>query len=314
MGAGYRAENAQAGDGPAHEPAGGLGRDAQLLADLAEALALPVDEPEAGLDGEAGPRLEGAEQLVEQIALDDGHHVVLGGGVTVGHQVAERGVTVVTDGLVEAHRRGQPVELGVLLVERLAVARGLPQSGAQARRAVTGDADQARLLVERPADGLADPEGRVGRELEPPAPVELVDGVLEAEVPLLDQVEEVHPLGEGVAAGDADHEPQVGADEAVLRLGRRSHLRLEGGAALAIVELLLGLATRLDDARQLALVLGGQEGHLADVVQVETDGVVHGDSYNRSVVVFIPATGRREPCRTARMERPAGSWTPVRVW
>ena len=41
---------AQAGDGPADEAAGGLGGDAEALADLAEALALAVEQAEAGLD------------------------------------------------------------------------------------------------------------------------------------------------------------------------------------------------------------------------------------------------------------------------
>ena len=48
------------------EAARGLGGDAQALADLAEALALAVDEAETGLDGEAGASVERAEQLVEQ--------------------------------------------------------------------------------------------------------------------------------------------------------------------------------------------------------------------------------------------------------
>ena len=41
---------AQASDGPTDETAGGLGGDAQALADLAEALALAVEQPEAGFD------------------------------------------------------------------------------------------------------------------------------------------------------------------------------------------------------------------------------------------------------------------------
>ena len=90
------------------------------------------------------------------------------------------------------------------------------QGGPQAGRAVAGEADEAGLLVEGPADGLADPEGGVGGELEALAPVELVDGVLEAEVALLDEVQELHAGGQGVAAGDADDEAEVGPDEPVL--------------------------------------------------------------------------------------------------
>ena len=50
---------------------------------------------------------------------------------------------------------------------------------------------------------------------------------------------------------------------------------LQVGGPLAGLELLGRFATGLDDARQLALVLGGEKGDLADVVEVETDGVIH---------------------------------------
>ena len=124
---------------------------------------------------------------------------------------------------------GQAVQFGVGLVERLAVAGGLAQRGPQARRAVAGDADQARLLVEGPPDRLADPERRVGGELEAAPPVELVDRVLEAEVALLDEVEQVHALRQGIPTGDADDEAQVGPDEAILRFGGGRHGGLQIG-------------------------------------------------------------------------------------
>ena len=107
----------------------------------------------------------------------------------------------------------------MLVVELVAVAGHLAQGGPEAGRAVAGEADEAGLLVEGPADGLADPERGVGGELEALAPVELVDGVLEAEVALLDEVEELHAGGQGVAAGDAHDEAEVGPDEPVLGLG-----------------------------------------------------------------------------------------------
>ena len=131
---------------------------------------------------------------------------------------------------------------------RLAVAGRLTQGGAQARRAVAGDADQAGLLVERPADRLADPERGVGRELEATPPVELVDGVFEAEVALLDEVEQIHPLGQRVALGDGDDEAEVGADEAVLGVGGGGDGVLQRHAALAVGQLLGGLTAGLDDA------------------------------------------------------------------
>src|SRR5690349_17461066 len=56
---------AQRVERPVDEAAGRLGRDVELLADLAEALALAVEQPEAGLHGEPGPRVERLEQLVD---------------------------------------------------------------------------------------------------------------------------------------------------------------------------------------------------------------------------------------------------------
>ena len=137
-------------------------RHTELLADFTEALALAVDEAEAGLDGETGTSIERVEELVEQVAFDERHDGVLGRRVAVRHQVAEGGIAVVADRLVEADRGGQAVQFSVLLIEGFAVAGGLTQCCTQAGRAVTGDSDEAGLLVERTADGLADPERGVG--------------------------------------------------------------------------------------------------------------------------------------------------------
>src|SRR4051812_30094360 len=125
------------------------------------------------------------------------------------------------------------METCVLVVELVAVARDLPQRGTQAGRTITGKANEAGLLVERPADGLTDPEGGVGGELEALAPIELVDRVLEAEVPFLDEVEQLHAGGQGVAARDAHHEAQVGADEAVFG---------DGGIGDGTIDVAAGLA------------------------------------------------------------------------
>ena len=161
-------------------------------------------------------------------------------------------------------------------VELLALRAGLAQRGPQAGRPVARDADEAGLLVEGPADGLADPEGGVGGELEAPAPVELVDGVLEAEVALLDQVQEVHAGRQGVPAGDADDEAEVGPDEPVLgvRGGRDGLAQLR--ALLAGLEPALGLAAGFDHAGQLLLLVSGEERDLADLVEVQTNRIIHG--------------------------------------
>ena len=136
----------------------------------------------------------------------------------------------------------------MLVVELVAVARHLSKRGAEAGRPVTGQADEARLLVERPADRLADPERGVRGELEALAPVELVDCVLEAEVALLDEVEEIHAGGKGVAAGDAHDEAEVRPDEPVLGGVRHPHDLVELGVVVAGGDPLRGGASGFDRA------------------------------------------------------------------
>src|SRR5215813_9919296 len=56
---------------------------------------------------------------------------------------------------------------------------------------VNGYTDGARLILERAADRLPNPPGGVGRELEATSIFELVDGLHQADVAFLDQVEKV---------------------------------------------------------------------------------------------------------------------------
>ena len=58
---------------------------------------------------------------------------------------------------------------------------------------VDGDPDRARLVGDGPGHSLADPPGRIGRELVALAVVELLDGADQAERALLDQVEKGKP-------------------------------------------------------------------------------------------------------------------------
>ena len=84
---------------------------------------------------------------------------------------------------------------------------------------VDRNADGARLVGDRPADRLPDPPGGVGRELVAALVLELLDRAHEADVPLLDQVEETE-AAIGVALGDRDDQAEVGLDEAPLALLR----------------------------------------------------------------------------------------------
>ena len=81
---------------------------------------------------------------------------------------------------------------------------------------VHGHPDRARLVGERTGDRLPDPPGRMGRELEALAVVELLRRPHKADRSLLDQVEERQALV-AVALGDRDDEPQVRLHHRLLR-------------------------------------------------------------------------------------------------
>jgi len=109
---------------------------------------------------------------------------------------------------------------------------------------VRGHADRARLVRERPRHRLPDPPRRVGRELEASAVVELLHGANEPERPFLDEIEKGKTLV-AVPLRDRDDKPQVGLD----------HLLLSAGFA------------PLDPLRELDFLSGGEQIHLADVLQ-----------------------------------------------
>jgi hypothetical protein len=111
-------------------------------------------------------------------------------------------------------------------------------------------ADRARLVGERPRDGLADPPRGIGRELVAAAPVELLDRPDEPERALLDQVEEGQALV-AVVLGDRDHEPEVRLDHALL-----------GGAFAA-----------LDPLRELDLLRGSEQRVAAGLAEEELERV-----------------------------------------
>src|SRR5262245_66148837 len=80
-----------------------------------------------------------------------------------------------------------------------------------------GNADGARLVRDAALDGLPDPPGCVGRELEPAAPVELLHGADQADHALLDKVEQCNAVSL-ITLRYGHDEAQVGVDHVVLRL------------------------------------------------------------------------------------------------
>src|SRR6266542_66578 len=100
---------------------------------------------------------------------------------------------------------------GQLRVARVAAELGTQPGLAAAQPAdplihVHRQTDRPRAAVSRPTgDRLADPPGRVGRELEALAPVELLDRAQQPEIALLDQVDQ-RQAGAGEAPRDRDHQ------------------------------------------------------------------------------------------------------------
>ena len=106
------------------------------------------------------------------------------------------------------------------------------------------------MVRDRALHRLADPPGRVGRELVAAAPVELLDRAVQAERSFLDQVEERH-AETAIALGDRHDETQVRLDHAAL------------GATVAT----------LDRLREHDLFVRGQQLVLADVGEEELQAV-----------------------------------------
>ena len=185
----------------------------------------------------------------------------------VGEEMAELGLVVVADGLLERHRdlRAPPDLLDLvhrhldvardLLGQRLAAELGaeLPlraEDAVELLDDVHRHANRSALVRDRAGDGLADPPGRVRRELEALAVVELLGRADEPDRPLLDQVEERQALVP-IALRDRDDEAEVRLDHRLLRR----------------------VLAALDALRELDLLRGGEERDLADVLEEELQRV-----------------------------------------
>ena len=129
------------------------------------------------------------------------------------------------------------------------------------------DADGAGLVGNGAGDGLTDPPRCVGRELEALGVVELFHSLDQAQVTLLDQVQELHAAAD-VTLGDGNDQTQVGFAQALF-----------GFLALG--------AAGLNFQGQVDLLLGGQQGHAADLFQVDLDGVVDGNAVGIQGVVEV---------------------------
>ena len=151
-----------------------------------------------------------------------------------------------TEGLLDVLNR-KPRRLRELLLGRLTTQFHLEPAGRTRQLLlafddVHGHPDRARVVRDGALHRLADPPRRVRRELEATAPVELLDGAIEPECPLLDQIEERH-AEPAVPLRDRDDETEVRFDHAALRNGIAS----------------------LDPLRERHLVGGGQQPVATDI-------------------------------------------------
>src|SRR5439155_17876516 len=147
-------------------------------ADLVERARMLAAEPVTQLEHAALAVAQVLERLAQRFLGEDlGGALVRRLGALVGDELAELGLLLVADGLLERDRclsgaldrvdllRGDARGLGDLLGGRLAAQLGgeLALAAAVLVRLlddVDGDADRARLVGERTRDRLADPPGR----------------------------------------------------------------------------------------------------------------------------------------------------------
>ena len=146
----------------------------------------------------------------------------------------------------------------------------LKQLAADANQLVDGfnhvhrDADRARLIGNRAGDGLTNPPRRIGREFEALCIVELFNRLDQAEVALLNQIEEEHAAAD-IALGDGDDQTQIRLGELLFRRLRHlaAHFHLLG---------------------DLDLFFRRQQRHLADFLEVHAHGVVNADAFRNGDV------------------------------
>src|SRR5882672_6155946 len=209
-----------------------LARQSELLADRLQRGGAVADEPEAELDHVALAVRQVRDRLADCQVAERGRSLLLGRRAGAGDQVAAGRVAVVADGHVGRCDRACGGHHFLNVVERqLRVRRDLLGRGVTLERRdelaagagdlllalddVHRDADRARLVGDTALHRLADPPGRVRRELEALPPVELLRRADQAENALLDEVAERDAL-RLVALRDRDDQPQVAVDHPLL--------------------------------------------------------------------------------------------------
>src|SRR6266516_319797 len=314
---------------------------AELGTDRLERLGLAV-EAEAELEDPALALGQVGERLAHRAGTQGVFRDLLGiVGVLVREQVAELAVFVSDRRVERGARLGdrerlldvlelQPGRLRELLHGRrpAELRLELPRVSAQGLPAlvdVRRHADRPRLTGDGALNGLANPPGRVRRELEALAPVELLDRPVEADDAVLDQVAEGNAVT-AVALRDVHDEAEVRVDHPLLRgeiaaldalcechFLRRGQQRVATDLVQEEMQRIRGSGQRLRLERalfgRLELVFGAFEQGL-DFRGLQ--GGADGDSFRSSgwTERLLSPRGRgvRTAARVLSIERPREAW------
>src|SRR5579884_4200107 len=282
--------------------ANALAGDVELLAHLFQRATAPIVQAEAQLQHFA-LALGQAVQHVLNLLLEQLMARGLGRGQScvVLDEVAEMAVFFLANRRLQADRlladldnlahllRADLHLLGDLLRRRLAP-QVLQQTTADADQAVNrlhhmhGDTNRARLVGDGARNGLTNPPRRIRAELVTLRVVEFLDCANQADIALLDQVQQAHATT-NVLLRNTDDETQVGLCQAALGL-----LTILDYAAVRIRLQLLRLAA-LHTLRQLHFFLRRQQRDTTNLAQVHTHGIVQAAlqvrNYNAKAIVQL---------------------------
>ena len=156
---------------------------------------------------------------------------------------------------------------------------------------VDGDADGPGLVGNGAGDGLADPPSSVCRELIALGVVELLHSLDEAQVALLNEVQEQHTAAH-IALGEGDDQTEVGLGQVLLGplagldllLQRTLGLFVDLDAlGLHIFQGLLDLLAAHHGLGQSDLLLAGEQVDFTDLLEVHPHGVVDAEGVHQGV-------------------------------
>src|SRR5713226_1934570 len=288
-----------------------LAGDVELFAHFLQRAAAAIVQAEAQLQHFA-LALGQAIQHIFHLLLEK----LVAGGVggsqrgMIFDEVAQVAVVLFANGRFEADRlladfydlahflRADLHLLGNLFRRRLA-AQVLQQTTADADQAVDrlyhvdGNTNRAGLVGDSAGNRLANPPRRIGAELVALRVIEFLDRANQADVALLDQVQQTHAPA-NILFRYADDQAQVGLGQAALSL-----LTIFDVAIIAHGRRLEQLAApALHTTRQAHFLLCGKQGNAPDLAQVHAHGIVEAaldisNHYAQAIMQVIPLAPRK---------------------